>query len=232
MASKDKKDKKEETSKASEEKKGVLPSLERMLAAATDMVKTMLLSATAINDEDEPTKLREEWGSDEELAEALREVAGSEVVGTENLAKKQKADASIEGPDVLWADTKAVLAELGCDPGVCVRQPKEEKAPKEEKKGKAAKASKAGKTPEKKEGDGKRGGFKPGAGAEKRKFMASLIEKGKFSKKDIMDKTAEKFPEATASSLATMISDGKNPKYNKFDKLIIENKEGQLSFAK
>ena len=61
-----------------------------------------------------------------------------------------------------------------------------------------------------------------------RAFMADLIGKGKFTKKEILEKTAERFPKITTSTISTILSDSKNPKYNRFDKLVEENAETKV----
>jgi len=73
---------------------------------------------------------------------------------------------------------------------------------------------------------------KRGSASERRPFLADLIGKGKYTRKEILEKAAEKFPEASASALLTLVTDGKNPKYNKFDHLIVESAEKILSFQK
>lgn len=62
-------------------------------------------------------------------------------------------------------------------------------------------------------------------------FMNELIETGSFTKKEIIEKTREKFPAVTSITVATNISDGKNPKYNKF-KNLIEVVDGKICFKK
>lgn len=62
------------------------------------------------------------------------------------------------------------------------------------------------------------------------KFIESLIAKGKFTQVEIVEKTLEKFPDHKKGGIATSISDGKNPKYNKFSKLVKTGKDKLLSF--
>ena len=49
--------------------------------------------------------------------------------------------------------------------------------------------------------------------AKRREFMAELIGKGKFNRKQIIEKTIVKFSEVKESTLATELTDGKNQKY-------------------
>ena len=48
----------------------------------------------------------------------------------------------------------------------------------------------------------------------------------------IVEKGIAKFPDLAVSSIQTMLTDGKNPKYNKFDKLVVQDENGVLSFKK
>jgi len=61
-------------------------------------------------------------------------------------------------------------------------------------------------------------------------FIAPFIEKGKFTKAQLVEKLTGKFPDLAISSLQTMLTDAKNPKYNKFQKLVIQDDKGILSF--
>lgn len=60
-------------------------------------------------------------------------------------------------------------------------------------------------------------------------LLTPLIKKGKFTKKELIDKALEEEPGAT-SGIQTLLTDGKNPKYNKFEKLIVQDKTGIMSF--
>ena len=66
--------------------------------------------------------------------------------------------------------------------------------------------------------------------SEVREFLVPLIEKAKFTKKELIEKCEVKFPDRKESSFSTILSDGKNKKYNKFDKLVQETKDGYLGF--
>ncbi len=72
---------------------------------------------------------------------------------------------------------------------------------------------------------------KPAAN-EKLVFLSGLISKGKLTRKEVVEQAVLKFPDASPAGLATLVSDGKNPKYNKFPKLVVENDKGLISFAK
>lgn len=65
---------------------------------------------------------------------------------------------------------------------------------------------------------------------ERRAFMGELISEGKYTKAQIIEKTMEKFPNISKGSVTTEISDGKNPKYNKFNNLLVIDDKGIVSF--
>ena len=73
---------------------------------------------------------------------------------------------------------------------------------------------------------------KGSAGAEKIAFFTPLIEKGKFTKAELVEKGVEQFPHLTVSTLQTFLTDAKNPKYSKFDPLVIQDANGIMSFKK
>lgn len=66
---------------------------------------------------------------------------------------------------------------------------------------------------------------------EKKDFIESLIAGGKNTKKEIVQLTVDKFPDTAPTSVVTMISDGKNPKYNKFSKLVVIGDDNIVKFA-
>jgi hypothetical protein len=60
-------------------------------------------------------------------------------------------------------------------------------------------------------------------------FLTKLVETGKHTAKEIVAKAVTEL-ETKESSVATLLSDGKNVKYNKFAKLIVVGEGGKLSF--
>lgn len=73
-------------------------------------------------------------------------------------------------------------------------------------------------------------GFQRSPEATKRKeAIEAMITAGTFTAKQITEKIAEQFSVAP-SSIQTMLSDGKNPKYNKFSQLVKKDANGILSF--
>lgn len=46
-------------------------------------------------------------------------------------------------------------------------------------------------------------------------LIVKLLSKKKMSRKDLVEKVLEKFPDVNLSTLSTLIADGGNPKYNK-----------------
>jgi len=60
-------------------------------------------------------------------------------------------------------------------------------------------------------------------------LLSALIEKGEFTRQQIIN-NADNRLELSKSTIRTYITDGKNPKYNRFEKLVVENNDGTLSF--
>lgn len=60
---------------------------------------------------------------------------------------------------------------------------------------------------------------------EKIAFFTPLIESGKFSQKELIEKGIEKYPHLTKSTLQTFLTDSKNAKYNRFASLVVLNGE-------
>jgi len=66
--------------------------------------------------------------------------------------------------------------------------------------------------------------------AEKIAFFTPLISKGKSTRDQLIEKGMKKFPSLTKGAIATMLTDAKNPKYNQFEKLVVVDSKGNLSF--
>jgi hypothetical protein len=64
---------------------------------------------------------------------------------------------------------------------------------------------------------------------EKKKFITEMISEKKWKKNEIIKATIDKFG-GSESSIATMLSDGKNPKYNSFEALIKVSEDGIFGF--
>jgi hypothetical protein len=62
--------------------------------------------------------------------------------------------------------------------------------------------------------------------------LTPFIEKGKYTKKELIAMGKEKLPHLTESTLSTMLTDSKNPKYNKFAKLTEITEDGKIRFVK
>jgi len=116
-----------------------------------------------------------------------------------------------------------VFEELGITPIT-----KEEETAEEEdtpkKKAKAEKKEKGEKVAR------FRSSLSPEDREKRKKFLESLIAKGNMTKKDIINKCLEKFPDWNKGGLSTTVSDSKNPKYNKLSNLVIEKEGGILRF--
>lgn len=76
----------------------------------------------------------------------------------------------------------------------------------------------------------KKGGFRGTKIKDRMAFMKPLIEKG-INRNELIEKTMKKFPDATKSAIQVIICDGKNPKYCKFDRLIVEDENKTLTFG-
>lgn len=63
-------------------------------------------------------------------------------------------------------------------------------------------------------------------------FVESLIEEGKYTRKEIVEKTLKEFPHTSKNTVQTILSSSKNPKYNKFRRLAVEDERGIISFMK
>lgn len=62
-------------------------------------------------------------------------------------------------------------------------------------------------------------------------YLSELIEAGKYTRKDLIQMGVEKIPELKPISIATILTDSKNPKYNKFPMLVHEKEGGILGFV-
>lgn len=68
--------------------------------------------------------------------------------------------------------------------------------------------------------------------SEKLDFFEPLIKKGNLTMKQLINKALEEHPGVSESAIRTFLSDSKNPKYNKFPKLVEIDKEGVVKFKK
>jgi len=64
---------------------------------------------------------------------------------------------------------------------------------------------------------------------EKVAFFKSLIESGNYTPSELVEKGHKRFPNLTKSTILTFLIDSKNPKYNKFENLVVSN-GGKLAF--
>lgn len=101
----------------------------------------------------------------------------------------------------------------------------EEEKPETKKSAKNPATAKEEK-PAKKEGEKK---AKPSTTVEAIEFLTPLITKKKYTQKELVEKVVEEVG-IKASSASTLLTDGRNEKYNRFPKLIKKNEEGILSF--
>lgn len=62
-------------------------------------------------------------------------------------------------------------------------------------------------------------------------FFQPLIAEGKYSAAELMEMAKSHFPKLTESTIKTFLTDSKNAKYNKFEKLVVVTEEKKLAFA-
>ena len=65
---------------------------------------------------------------------------------------------------------------------------------------------------------------------EKLAFFTPFIEEGKFTEKELFEMSKGKFPKVTESTIRTFLIDSKNPKYNKFPRLVVKTEDGKVKF--
>lgn len=68
--------------------------------------------------------------------------------------------------------------------------------------------------------------------AKRKEFLGGLIDAGKYTRKELIAKFTAEFPEANASTLTTLITDSKNPKYTAFPVPANVDENGIYSFPK
>lgn len=62
------------------------------------------------------------------------------------------------------------------------------------------------------------------ARAQRREYLAQLLEEGRFTRQEIIDRVLDKYPGPSQDSISTILSDSKNPKYNTLARLAVEEK--------
>ncbi len=67
--------------------------------------------------------------------------------------------------------------------------------------------------------------------AERKDFIGDMIAKSTFAAKEILEAAMEAFPEVKKSTIQTFITDSKNEKYKKYEKLVIVV-DGKVQFEK
>lgn len=148
-----------------------------------------------------------------------------------------QAAAQLEADDEVSEDAKLVFGALGITLGKAeeaeeaeeeeeAEEAEEEAAEEEEEEEEAPKAKKKAAAPAKDDNKVKL------STQEKIEFFSPLIESGKYTTKDLVEKSVVKFPGLSESSVRTFLVDSKNVKYNKFPNLVTADEEGHLSFAR
>jgi len=67
-------------------------------------------------------------------------------------------------------------------------------------------------------------------GRKRRELMEKMISEGRYTRSQIIDSIIEQYPGITKGSLQTVLTDSKNPKYNRFPKLAVEDANKIFSF--
>ncbi len=147
---------------------------------------------------------------------------------TEVEPEKEEVVASTEPSEKekLKAEKAAAKAE---------KEAVKEKEKAEKEAAKAAKiAEKEAKKEASKEERASRKGMQPDEISAKAKdryvLMNTLIGEGTHTKKEIIEVVKEAFPDISTITIATNLSDSKNPKYNKLEKLTKETEDGKFVF--
>ena len=119
--------------------------------------------------------------------------------------------------DKFASDVVAILVELGIEVPEDVLEA--HNLLDEAKKAKSAKEEK----PAPKKRGRKGAAYKP--------LMEELINAAKYTKKEIVEQVCKEFPNVKKSTIMTVITDSKNPKYTRFKgRILVEDKNGILSF--
>jgi len=61
-------------------------------------------------------------------------------------------------------------------------------------------------------------------------LIEKLIDAGKYTRADILEKVSAEYPDISKSSIQTVLTDSKNEKYNKFSRLAVEDANKIMSF--
>jgi outer membrane biosynthesis protein TonB len=148
----------------------------------------------------------------------------------------------VEPGDKFSDSTQAIFDQLKDEPEEPEEEPEEKEEPDDEPEEDDKEDDEQDDEPEPEEKPRKRSAKpvkeekvkseKKASTTERVEFVTNLIQSNKkLTKKDILEKMCEKFPSNSRSAHATILSDGKNPKYCKFEKLLIEDDGGVLSFV-
>ena len=118
--------------------------------------------------------------------------------------------AEVTLPEPMVDFYNSMFTEAAADPGAGAADPAADKDPAKDKP----------KTPKKKEPN------------PRIVFMETLVAKGTLTKKEIVDQTLAQFPDISKSTISTNLTDGKNPKYCPFTKLLkIDDESKVVSYA-
>lgn len=126
---------------------------------------------------------------------------------------------------------KYLIDDLGIEPLTPVEEEGEgDKKPQQQEKPKGKSKSKGAeeKAEEKPQGEKKKGGKKAQDNLIERTI--ELVAEGKHTHKELQKKLEGEFPNRSAGSISTILSDSKNPKYTRLGKTSKEDADGKLHF--
>jgi hypothetical protein len=69
---------------------------------------------------------------------------------------------------------------------------------------------------------------KPSKTAKAVEYMIEVIQSKEVTRKALAEMTQEEFPELAKSTITTILSDGKNPKYNRYFPTLLTTDENQI----
>ena len=190
-------------------------------------------------EEEEDDDFEEEEEDEEEEDDDLEELR--EAVES---AGKRKDLLKLAQKEEIFAELKSKLPKLksikalkGAMLSVLDTEEAEEAEAEEHAEEPKAKSKKAAKAKGKAKSSAKEKSSKPkkkGKSATQacRDFLEKTItaKKGKYTRKELTELAVEEFPDVAKSTIQTILTDGKNPKYNKFPKLLVEDEDGKVKF--
>lgn len=189
--------------------------------------------------EDEEDSEEDEPEEDVEPAEEAEEVDTSEIVEKINSAKNRTGLLKIAMSEEIFAEMESELPDLKEEDALRKRmlgvigEPVKKDPPKSEKKAtpkpkkKSEKKEEKSTSTKKKKSSGKKRKTRTEKAVE---YITPFIEEGTYQEKELVDMIDENCDIAW-STAHMLIAKARNPKYNKFDRLLEKDDNGLISFA-